>query len=258
MENLTIDKTPLITQLTLKLRQMIIDGALPAGERIPNEFLLAEELNVSRSSIRSAIQNLERTGYIVKKRGIGTFVVKNPRKVNNLNLNWSVTQVIQSMGAVPGSLDTQVHLLPANEEEAEHLQVDVGEPICVIERVRTADGERVVFSLDKIACKLVQNSSNGSDPIQFLSESLGNSGSVFELASQQMGIKLHHALARVMPLSANAMVYGKSIAARLLVSEQAGILKIEQVEYTSQNEPILDVVEYHLAEPFTFMVYRSY
>ena len=60
--------------LVERFRSLIRGGVLKSGERLPSERLLAEQLQVSRSSVREAIRSLELQGLVVSKRGSGTFI----------------------------------------------------------------------------------------------------------------------------------------------------------------------------------------
>ena len=57
-----------------KLRQLIADGGLAAGGRIPPERTLANEMGVGRRSLRRALEILEQEGQITRHQGRGTFV----------------------------------------------------------------------------------------------------------------------------------------------------------------------------------------
>ncbi len=61
-----------------QISQMIIERHLSAGERLPNEFRLAESLNVGRGTVREAVKLLVARNILVIQRGRGTFVAKNP------------------------------------------------------------------------------------------------------------------------------------------------------------------------------------
>jgi GntR family transcriptional repressor for pyruvate dehydrogenase complex len=63
--------------ITERLESMIIDGTLGAGEKLLPERELAEKFQVSRPSLREAIQNLQAKGLIERKQGGGTFVSQN-------------------------------------------------------------------------------------------------------------------------------------------------------------------------------------
>ncbi|WP_026971559.1 pyruvate dehydrogenase complex transcriptional repressor PdhR [Aliagarivorans marinus] len=57
-----------------QLERMILEGSLPPGERLPAERELAKQFDVSRPSLREAIQKLEAKGLVVRRQGGGTFV----------------------------------------------------------------------------------------------------------------------------------------------------------------------------------------
>jgi DNA-binding LacI/PurR family transcriptional regulator len=56
------------------LRRKILDGDLKAGDRLPNEFDLAGQYHVSRLTVNRAVGDLVRENYLLRQRGIGTFV----------------------------------------------------------------------------------------------------------------------------------------------------------------------------------------
>lgn len=60
--------------IVAQIEEMILEGLLKAGERLPPERELAEQLNVSRPSLREAIVILESKGLLKSRRGGGTFV----------------------------------------------------------------------------------------------------------------------------------------------------------------------------------------
>ncbi|QBY04845.1 pyruvate dehydrogenase complex transcriptional repressor PdhR [Thalassotalea sp. HSM 43] len=60
--------------ITSQLEEMILEGSLSAGQKLPPERELAEQFSVSRPSLREAIQNLEAKGLVFRRQGGGTFV----------------------------------------------------------------------------------------------------------------------------------------------------------------------------------------
>src|SRR5688500_20142611 len=67
---------PLYFQVARQLEQAIESGVLPPGSRLDNEIALAEELGLSRPTMRQAIQYLVDKGLLVRKRGGGTHVAR--------------------------------------------------------------------------------------------------------------------------------------------------------------------------------------
>lgn len=62
-------------ELVIQLRAALVAGALPAGQRMPNERQVAEMSGLSRSTVRLALDALERDGLIQRHVGRGTYVV---------------------------------------------------------------------------------------------------------------------------------------------------------------------------------------
>src|ERR671924_1595680 len=69
-----IKKTRLYEEVVGQLHQLIDDGRLKAGDRLPSERELAETFRVSRSSVREAIKTLENEGLVITRPGSGTFI----------------------------------------------------------------------------------------------------------------------------------------------------------------------------------------
>ena len=65
---------PLYQQLYDGLQQMILDGRLAAGSRLPANRVLAQNLKLSRSTVATALQQLLAEGYVVTRQGDGTYV----------------------------------------------------------------------------------------------------------------------------------------------------------------------------------------
>ncbi|TDP32665.1 GntR family transcriptional regulator [Idiomarina aquatica] len=61
-------------QIVAEIEAMIVDGRFSAGEKLPSERELAQRFNVSRQSLREAIQKLEAKGLIDRRQGGGTFI----------------------------------------------------------------------------------------------------------------------------------------------------------------------------------------
>ncbi|MEP2981668.1 MAG: FadR/GntR family transcriptional regulator [Sulfitobacter sp.] len=70
-----IDRTPVSQAVARKIQSLIQRGEFPAGERLPSQRTLAEQLGVSRPSLREALMTLETLGLIHTYPGRGTLVV---------------------------------------------------------------------------------------------------------------------------------------------------------------------------------------
>src|SRR5712691_12909710 len=79
---------PLYFQVAQHLEHLIESGELPTGTRLENEIDLADQLGLSRRTMRRAIEYLVGRGLLLRKRGIGTQVVhakvKRPVELTSL------------------------------------------------------------------------------------------------------------------------------------------------------------------------------
>lgn len=86
MNNKIVKRYPLSKQVSDKLEQMIEAGEYGIGDKIPTEIELMELFQVSRNTIREAIQSLTSAGVLIVKQGDGTYV----RSSNRFNANMSM------------------------------------------------------------------------------------------------------------------------------------------------------------------------
>ena len=129
---------PLYFQVEQRLEEAILDGRLPAGARLENEIALGERLNLSRPTIRRAIQDLVDKGLLVRRRGIGTQVVHG-RVTRGVELT-SLFDDLATTGQKPTTQLLYHAIDTANEVVAERLGVAVGSKVLHIRRLRVADG----------------------------------------------------------------------------------------------------------------------
>ncbi|SFJ26005.1 MULTISPECIES: FadR/GntR family transcriptional regulator [unclassified Bacillus (in: firmicutes)] len=71
---MTSSQTKVYLEIVKKIRFIIQEDGLKAGDRLPSERELSARLNVGRSSVREALRSLELVGLIETRRGEGTFI----------------------------------------------------------------------------------------------------------------------------------------------------------------------------------------
>jgi GntR family transcriptional regulator len=120
----------------------LIEG-LGVGEAIPSERLLSVELGVSRLTLRAALDELAREGYVIRRRGSGTFV-SEPKIAQELTMT-SFTEDMRRRGMQPGSRTLSLEVVPAGARLGRLLHVSPSEPIVVAKRLRLADQETMAI-----------------------------------------------------------------------------------------------------------------
>lgn len=82
------EKEKLSDRITMTIMEMItIQKRFKPGDKLPNENTLSEELGVSRTTLREAVNNLVAQNVLRKRRGKGTFVVDNSKLTDDLGFN---------------------------------------------------------------------------------------------------------------------------------------------------------------------------
>lgn len=224
-----------------ELVSRIASGRIAPGSKLPPEPELAEEMGVSRATLREALRSLEEDGFVTRARGTGTYATHRPRLRNNLDVNFGVTEAIRAAGMRPGTMQSAIHASSANADEAAALDLAEGDPIVVLERVRTADGQPVVFSRDLIAATHLPAAELASMPLD---------GSLYDVLEAQ-GQPVAHGIVTIEPERAD-----KTLARRLGVRTGEMLLYLRQVDYGAEGEPLLLSEEHHLADAFEFSVVR--
>lgn len=226
-----------------EIRTAITEGIYRPGTQLPAESELVAMLGVSRTVVREALRLLEDDGLITRRHGVGTFVRKHSI-LQNLNFNFGTTEMIRLAGMSPGTAEAHVQLTAAAVEVADALNLPLGAPVVVIERIRTADHKPVVYSLDYLPQALTGDTKVAS----FLTT---EDVSLYHMLRAEFGQVIEYGVARILPVTASAHVAGK-----LGVPEGSVLLYLLQTDYSPSDEPVLFSCEYHLPDAFDFIIMR--
>lgn len=83
LESVKNSKKPLPEQVSEQIIKLIADRQLKAGDKLPNEFEMAEQLSVGRGTIREAVKILVSRNVVEIKRGCGTFICTHPGMIDD-------------------------------------------------------------------------------------------------------------------------------------------------------------------------------
>ena len=142
-----VPAVPLYQQVMDDLKGEIARGVYAAGSRIPSEMELAKSYGVGRITVRRAIEELSRAGYLNRQQGRGTFVCapKLKRKIRQKGDVQSFTEGCAANDMVAGARLVSRTVVAATREDAAFFGVEPGCELIVVERVRTADGVPVML-----------------------------------------------------------------------------------------------------------------
>jgi GntR family transcriptional regulator len=148
LDSLDVDRNlpvPLYYQLREALLTLIKEGQLKEGDLVPTERELGEKFQVSRITVRRAIDELVREGYLVTYQGKGTFVAR-PKIQRHMTHMKSFSEEMAEEGHRPGSRLLSVRHERAVGYLASALNVTEETWIWVVERLRLADDEPICIS----------------------------------------------------------------------------------------------------------------
>ena len=200
----------------------ISDGVLKVGDQLPTEDILIERFEVSRITVRRAIQNLVGRGLVEIHRGKGTFVAE-PKMTQELTELSGFVEDMHALGRKPTARVISKEVVTADTAVANHLALTKGERVVRIRRVRLADG--VPLSFDEtflpleIGKKIVTNNLK-VEPI-------------FSLLERKYDIPLIEAEYKLEALAADA-----EVASALRVKQGSPIFRIERTSYSTGNRPV--------------------
>lgn len=139
-------KRPIYQIIEQDLRLAILEGRLKQGDMIPSETELCNEYGVARMTVRQAINNLLIDGYIYKHKGRGTFVTFNKKEIKKQDSSFlSFTDEMKLLDAPVTTQLLHFEERVADEIIAIRLQINVGDPIYYIERLRTSEDLPVAY-----------------------------------------------------------------------------------------------------------------
>ena len=136
-------------------RERVLDliESLAVGEAIPSERRLSTELGMARLTVRAAIDQLVRDGYLVRRHGSGTFVTQ-PKIAQQLTLT-SFSEDMRRRGMTPSSRTLELTVSPAGARLSSRLQVPPEDLVTRVRRLRYADGETMAIETLHVPRRLV-------------------------------------------------------------------------------------------------------
>lgn len=141
------DEPTTYQRLQTDLSQLIQNT--PRGAKLPSEPKLAEQLGVSRATLREAMRTFESQGLLRRRQGLGTFVV-GPTQVieSGLEVLESIETQADKIGLDVIMGDYEISEFQANKKQAKKLQVAEGDPLIEVRRVILTEDAPVAYLID--------------------------------------------------------------------------------------------------------------
>jgi len=240
---LRLDSRPLYVRAEESLSALLESGVYQPGDQLPPEPELAQQLGISRSTLREAIRMFEERGMITRRQGVGTFVNQPSPLIIDSGLETleSVDTLVRRRGITIYTKSLKIEEQLASPDLAHALQVAEGTPLTVVTRTKVAAGRSVAYMVDVLPAAIVS-----AQDIQ-----AGFQGSVLDYLLERSDLSLAHARADILPASA-----GELQSVHLDVEPATPLLLLKETLYATSGEVVSFSHNYFVPEFFKFHVVR--
>lgn len=235
------DHRHLYLQVIDRLKSDIEKGIFKENEKLPSEFDLSKSLGVSRATLREALRLLEEENVIVRRHGVGTFVNSKPLFTSGIEQLASVSAMIEQAGKTAGTIFMSATEDKPTEDDMDRFQTGIDDNVITIERVRTADGEPVVYCIDKVPTDYL--------PQEFLTN---KNVSIFAALEKSGNVRVSYAITYIDPVG-----YHEHVSPILKSGKETALLVLSQVHYDENDRAVLYSKNFFRADKFSFHVVRK-
>lgn len=234
-----IDKTsamPFYQQVAFLIKQDIENEVYGVGSRIPSELELGQMYDVSRIVVRQAVELLMNDGFLIKKRGKGTYV-SMPQIVETFLASGSFSKSLRLQGIEPKTEVVSKAVMDTSKFpfDASELGSESG---VLIERLRYADDKAVIFEQDYF-----------SESYKFLLDADLTSSPIMQIIRDETGI-IASSFEDIIEVSG----YDSRVYKFLNVSRSSNVLKVFQKVLTQNNEVVYINIQFINTDLYKYAV----
>lgn len=231
--------SPVYIKIHNQLKRDIESGIWKVGDRIPSERALSVQFQVSRMTLRQALQTLVEEGILERRVGAGTFVARQ-KVQEKMSGTTSFTELMRSQGKFPSSQTISYRTVSPSLSEQERLSLGENDKVVRMERIRLADSLPICFEVATIPADLVKNFSRAEVTESFYATMEQKGGYVIGQAKQTI----------------TATLASESIADYLNLKRGDAILRLRQITYLSDGRPFEYVRTQYAGQRFEFFLER--
>lgn len=235
------ERVPKYFALKKELIQKIEEEEFGPECPIPSERELMEQYQVSRITVRRAIDELVTGGYLYKVQGKGTYV-KSDDYSQNLFAITSCTDDVIRLGRNPSKKVTVSEIVPADAKRARLLNTAVGDELFRLERITMADGEPLNYTITYLPRKLFP----GIEKYDYSTQSL------YDLLREHYGVKFAKSRRTI-----EAVLTEEEIAEYLDIDEQMPVILFGSTTYgvvQGKELPIESFKCYYRTDQYKFYI----
>ncbi|MFO1446402.1 GntR family transcriptional regulator [Bacillus sp. Bva_UNVM-123] len=220
-------KVPKYLKIRSSIRHIIEKGLVKENEALPTESELCEVFDVSRMTVRQAIDELVREGFLERQSGAGTFV-KTLRLKGRLRTIQSFSGEIALMGKSTNAQLISVEVVAPNDEISNKLLFTSDMKALLIKRVRFVDEEPIAFLNSYLPFHIFKD---------LLDEDL-NDPSLYDLISEKYNFTMSHGVENI-----QAIEMPRTIAPYLNCLPESSCFHVSRVSFVKELDFPFEYVE---------------
>ncbi len=229
---------PLHKQISDWLKQEIESGALTSDEKLPSENELSQKFDVSRVTVRRALQTLENEQLIYRCQGLGSFVT-DQRTHQSFSILNDFTEELEGSGMEASSKLISFEQVDISEQKdlLSYLDIENKKIAVQLERVRLGDGEPIAYDITWMPIfygQLIEGYN--------LEET-----TIFKILEDEFDIPIEKGCYRIEA----SMADGK-LAKHLNVDPQTPLLLMNRISYTIGEKPVYYQKRYYRNDKMVF------
>jgi GntR family transcriptional regulator len=232
---------PVYYQIKQAIKNWIIAKEFAPGEKIFSENDLAERFNVSRLTVRQAIAQLIQEGFLISKRGEGTFVTKDESLINSFNLEFSGFMddlFYQVQKSRTKSVEMARMTVPKSIREKLELENE-GEEVVQVKRIRFKDDKSFAYTVNYLPLEI---------GLKITGRALYEKP-LLRILEQDLGIQFTEAFQTI-----EASFADQEVSEKLGVPSGSPILFVERIMYTRGMKPIELVQSSYRGDLYKYIV----
>ncbi len=216
------NRTPLYYQLEEIIKEQIDSGKWKAGEKIPSENELLKQYEVSRNTVKKALDNLVQAGMLKRIQGKGTFVSK-PKLEQSLTGFYSFSKVLEEKGLEPKDVLIELNERKVKASIAKHLGIAEDAYVYELVRLRCTVNEPIILETSYIPKEMIP---------EMTKEELSNH-SLYDFMATKYGVLVTKAKEIFEPV----LIRGYE-SQYLEVEEGSPALLLDRIAYNSEDKPV--------------------
>jgi GntR family transcriptional regulator len=230
---------PLYHQLEQDLAARITAGEFGPGDPLPTEEGICEQYGVSRITVRRALDALITQGFIVRRRGVGSFVAERREGVRSVRLSGSLDDFLARAGSLENNV-LSVERVQPSDEVREALELGEGEEVVRLELISSLSAGPVIY-LEV-----------------FIPTALGGSLSREDITPGLPVIRILERKLNTRVVRAHQLIQsdlaGETAARHLGVAPDTPLLRIRRVYYSAGDRPIEAAILRHHPERYQYEI----